>query len=103
MIFPITNLESLFKSTLLDSIDLANLSPVSIASYFALLLVVGNWSWTLYFRMSPSDEVIKSLTPSLPFVYDSLVYTIHNSKLLVSSSTVNSAMKSAKTLAFMTV
>ena len=59
----------------------------------------------MYFRTSPSGEVMTTPTPPLPFSDDPLVCIVHNSAMPIelSSGMVNSAMKSANTWAFIVV
>ena len=61
----ITNLESLLRSMFLAPKAFLVLSFVSMVSYFASLLVVGNWSRTPYLRVSPSGVLMMTPTPHL--------------------------------------
>ena len=83
----------------------AILSPAKIALFSDSLLVVGNWSWTPYLKVSPSSEVMMTPTPPIFFTDDRFVYIVHNSDMFAAFSfgKVNLAIKLANTWAFMAV
>lgn len=105
LICPITNFESLFKSTFPAPRDLATLSPVNSSSYSDLLLVAGNWSYTLYFRVSPSGKVLMTLTSPIFFTDDPsvLIHSVDASCIFSPFGKVYLAIKSANTWAFIAI
>ena len=106
LICPITSFESFWTNRFLTPSAFPSLSPISIPSYLASLLVVENFSWTPYLSTSPSGVVITTLTPPLCWADEPSICTVHRSTLLVrlpSSRRVNSTMKSAKAYALMAI
>ena len=76
------------------------------ASYSTLLLVIRNWSCTSYFRMSPSGEVMTTLTSPIFYSDDPYVWIVHRvdvSCTFSSSDKVISTIKLANTWAFIIV
>ena len=64
-IYPIISLELLLRSMFLSPKALPILNLVSMSSYCASLLMVGNWSRTPYLRVSPLGVLMMTLTPHL--------------------------------------
>ena len=98
-IYPITNLESLWRSRFLAPRAFPTLSPVNIPSNSASLLMVKNFRWTLYLIISSSGMMITTPTPPLFWADESSVCIIYRSVLsgrLSSFGRVSLAMKSAK-------
>ena len=105
-ICPITNLESLWRSNFLAPKAFLILSLINMASYSASLLVVGNWSCTLYPRTSPSGVMMMTLTPPLFRADDPSVWIVHlfdSSRISFSSGIVNSTTKSTNACALIVV
>ena len=104
LIYPTMSCESLLNKTFLATSAWAIPSPIIISLYSTSLLVIGNLSWTPYFKISLSGEMMT--TPTLPLFYvdDPSVWIVQSSSWLSScSGEVNSAMKSTSTWAFMVV
>lgn len=106
LISPMTSFELLFSSMILASRAFATLNPVSMASYSASLLVMWNWSWTLYFKMSPLGVIMTTLAPPLFYTDDPsicIVRWIGSSWFSSCLGMVNIVMKSTSAWAFMAV
>ena len=83
---------------------LAKSMPERTASYFASLLVVGNWRWTSHSTVSPSDVCYKTPASLTRWLDNPSVHTIH--VVGSSSSTphvMNSTTKSATACALIPV
>ena len=78
-IFPITNLELLWRSRFLAPNAFPTLSPVSMASYSASLLVAGNWSCIPYLSTFPSG--VMKMTPT-PFFFGLMTHQFVSSIFL---------------------
>ena len=101
-----TSCESFLSKAILAPSALATLSPVSMALYSASVLVIRNWIWTPYFKVSPSGVVMTTPTPPLFCVDDSSVWIVQrlgSSWLSLCSGMVNFAMKSTSAWAFMAI
>ena len=95
-IYLITNLESLWRSRFLAPNAFPILSPVSMASYSASLLVAGYWSCTPYLSAFPSRVMMITLAPPFFQNDEPSVRIVHLSELSWTSSslgTVNSTTK----------
>ena len=104
---PMISWESLLTMRFLILIFFDNFSPARRASYSASLFVAQKRSWMAYSSLSFSGETRMIPAPPISLVDDSSILTVQTSSCSDSSSSfqegVNSAMKSARALAFIAV